>query len=166
VPASAKTATGLRVPASHQRTPGPDPDDLWQLAKGYAICREAEKYSPKTITAVLSSVKYIIKFLEGNRLSTKAGDVGVNELRAYIVYLKHKPLECFNRAIQEQFAYWHTNELDDPEVFNHTKMDYLLWYNTERPHRGIGKLPPLRYYLDQFIKKPEQSNMLWTLTSP
>jgi len=42
-------------------------------------------------------------------------------------------------------------------------MEYLIWYNTEKPHRGIGKLPPLRYYLDNFVT-PQKSNMLWTLT--
>ncbi|AKG54002.1 mobile element protein [Dehalogenimonas sp. WBC-2] len=73
-------------------------------------------------------------------------------------------LERFNRTIQEQFAYWHIDELDDLQVFNRTMMDYLLWYNTERPHRGIGKLPPLRYYLDQFVKDLSLSNMIWTLT--
>jgi len=73
-------------------------------------------------------------------------------------------LERFNRTIQEQFAYWHTDELDDPEIFNRSLMEYLLWYNTERPHRGIGKLTPLRYYLDNFVKDLDQSNMYWTLT--
>ncbi|KTB47907.1 Winged helix-turn helix/Integrase core domain [Dehalogenimonas alkenigignens] len=73
-------------------------------------------------------------------------------------------LERFNRTIQEQFAYWHSDELDDPAVFNRSLMEYLLWYNAERPHRGIGKVPPLRYYLDNFVKNHEQSNMYWTLT--
>jgi hypothetical protein len=30
-------------------------------------------------------------------------------------------------------------------------------------HRGIGKVPPLRYYVDKFIT-PKKSNMYWTLT--
>jgi putative transposase len=72
-------------------------------------------------------------------------------------------LERFNRTVQEQFAYWNTDFLDDPDDFNRRLMDYLIWYNTEKPHRGIGKLPPLRYYLDKFVT-PQQSNMLWTLT--
>ena len=72
-------------------------------------------------------------------------------------------LERFNRTVQEQFAYWHTDALDEPEAFNRKLMDYLIWYNTEKPHRGIGKLPPLRYYLNNFIT-PQKSNMLWTLT--
>jgi transposase InsO family protein len=72
-------------------------------------------------------------------------------------------LERFNHTIQEQFADWNINCLDDPEPFNHSLMDYLIWYNTLRPHRSIGKMPPLRYYLDNFA--PGQSNLLWTLTT-
>jgi hypothetical protein len=34
----------------------------------------------------------------------------------------------------------------------------------EKPHRGIGNMPPLRYYLDNFCDDPKKSNMLWTLT--
>lgn len=72
-------------------------------------------------------------------------------------------LERFNRTIQEQFADWHTDELDEIGDFNRSLMEYLIWYNTEKPHRSIGKVPPLRYYLDKFVS-PHQSNMLWTLT--
>jgi len=71
-------------------------------------------------------------------------------------------LERFNRTVQEQFADWHTDMLDEPAVFNRHLMKYLVWYNTERPHRSIGRMPPLRYYLDTFV--PQQSQMLWTLT--
>ena len=84
----------------------------------------------------------------------------------YFNYPRHPQsnshLERFNRTVQEQFAYWHTDLLDEPEAFNRRLMDYLVWYNTEKPHRGIGKLPPLRYYLDNFVA-PQKSNMLWTL---
>jgi putative transposase len=73
-------------------------------------------------------------------------------------------LERFNRTVQEQFAYWHFDELDELDDFNQSLMKYLIWYNTEKLHRGIGKLPPLRYYLDNFIS-PDKSNMLWTLTN-
>ncbi len=73
-------------------------------------------------------------------------------------------LERFNRTIQEQFAYWNTDSIDEPDVFNRLLMKYLLWYNIEKPHRAIGKIPPLRYYVDNFITSPQKSNMLWTLT--
>ena len=88
------------------------------------------------------------------------------ELVHFFNYPRHPQsnghLERFNRTIQEQFADWHTDSLDDPAVFNKYLMEYLIWYNTEKPHRGIGKAPPLRYYLENFA--PRQSNMSWTLT--
>jgi transposase InsO family protein len=73
-------------------------------------------------------------------------------------------LERFNRTIQEQCVSQYIDFLDEPDDFNRKLMDYLIWYNTEKPHRGIGNLPPLRYYLDNFINTPKKSNMLWTLT--
>jgi transposase InsO family protein len=74
-------------------------------------------------------------------------------------------LERFNRTIQEQFAQANTHLLDEPALFNRELMRYLLWYNTERPHRAIGNVAPLRYYLDKFAT-PNQSNTPWTLTCP
>jgi putative transposase len=92
------------------------------------------------------------------------------ELVHYFNYPRHPQsnghLERFNRTVQEQFAYWHTDLLDEPSAFNRLLMKYLLWYNTEKVHRGIGKATPLRYYLDKFVIDPKKSNMYWTLTSP
>ena len=84
-------------------------------------------------------------------------------------YPKHPESNCylerFNRTIQEQFVDLHIDYLDEPADFNKKLMDYLIWYNTEKPHRGVGNLPPLRYYLDNFLTTPKKSNMLWTLTN-
>jgi putative transposase len=89
------------------------------------------------------------------------------ELVHYFNYPRHPQsnahLERFNRTIQEQFAYWHTDYLDEVDIFNRHLMEYLIWYNTEKVHRGIGKVPPLRYYVDNFVS-PKKSNMYWTLT--
>ena len=90
-----------------------------------------------------------------------------NNLEHFFNYPRHPQsnghLERFNRTVQEQFADWQVDCVDDPRIFNRRLMDYLIWYNTERPHRGIGKLPPLRYYVENFVA-PHKSNMLWTLT--
>ena len=72
-------------------------------------------------------------------------------------------LERFNRTIQEQFVADHLDYLDEPDEFNAKLMDYLIWYNTEKPHRGIGRVSPLRYFLNNFTTA-KKSNMLWTLT--
>jgi len=85
----------------------------------------------------------------------------------YFNYPRHPQsnghLERFNRTIQEQFVYDYLDSIDEPVEFNQALMNYLIWYNTEKVHRGIGNLPPLRYYLDNYID-PKKSNMLWTLT--
>ena len=92
-----------------------------------------------------------------------------NALPHFFNYPKHPQsnghLERFNRTIQEQCVSLYMNYLDELDAFNRKLMEYLIWYNTERPHRGIGKIPPMRYYLDNFLP-PAQSNMLWTLTFP
>ncbi len=92
-----------------------------------------------------------------------------SDLTHFFNYPRHPQsnacLERFNKTIQEQFVYWHIEELEELETFNRNLMEYLIWYNTEKPHRGIGKLPPLRYYLDKFFTPPQKSNMLWTLTA-
>ena len=73
-------------------------------------------------------------------------------------------VESDNRTIQEQFVNWHIDEMDEPYEFNHKLMAYLVWYNTEKPHRGLNNLPPMQYYINNYFSDPLQSNMLWTLT--
>ena len=90
-----------------------------------------------------------------------------NRLTHFFNYPKHPEsnahLERFNRTIQEQCVNLYTDYLDEPNDFNMKLMDYLIWYNTEKPHRSIGNIPPMRYYLNKFFPS-DQSNMLWTLT--
>jgi len=90
-----------------------------------------------------------------------------NGLTHFFNYPRHPEsngfLERFNRTVQEQCVNLYIDYLDQPDDFNRKLIDYLIWYNTEKPHRGIGKVPPMRYYLDNFYPL-HQSNMLWTLT--
>ncbi|MFH1194022.1 MAG: integrase core domain-containing protein, partial [bacterium] len=46
------------------------------------------------------------------------------------------------------------------EEFNQKLMDWLLWYNTERPHWSLNLLSPVDY----LIKTGHLSNMSWTDT--
>ena len=75
-------------------------------------------------------------------------------------------IERFNRTIQEQYVQWNEDDLvDDINEFNRKLMKYLIWYNTEKPHRSINKFSPLRYYINMFVTNKNKSNMLWTLTN-
>ncbi len=72
--------------------------------------------------------------------------------------------ERFNRTIQEEFSDYHEYLLLEPKVFNKKLMEYLLWYNTERPHCAFGnKLSPVQYLMLR-ESNPQKSNMWWTHT--
>lgn len=72
-------------------------------------------------------------------------------------------IENFNGLIQRQFICWHTQDLrDEIENFNIDLINYLIWYNTKKQHSAIGKIPPLRYYLNSLGLSHQKSNMLWT----
>jgi putative transposase len=71
-------------------------------------------------------------------------------------------IERFNRTLSEAFIAHNRSLLAyDIEVFNDKLMEWLLWYNTRRPHWTLGLVSPLRYICSQL---PEKSHMLWTST--
>lgn len=72
-------------------------------------------------------------------------------------------VERFNRTVQDQHISWNMHLYHEPDEANQKLMNYLLWYNTEKPHRSIGKVPPLSYFINNYIQ-PEKSEMLWTVT--
>ena len=72
-------------------------------------------------------------------------------------------VERFNRTLSEAFISTHRHLLaHDLEEFNRQLMDWLLWYNTRRPHWSIGLISPLRYICNKLT--PKQSQMCWTST--
>lgn len=73
-------------------------------------------------------------------------------------------VERFNRTLSEAFIQKNRYLLAyDIEEFNRQLMDWLLWYNTRRPHWSLELKSPLRYICDQLTNK--QSQMCWTSTS-
>jgi transposase InsO family protein len=57
-------------------------------------------------------------------------------------------VERFNRTIQDDWIDWHLYELKDPDAFNNSLMDYLIFYNTERVHCAFqNKLSPIQFML-------------------
>ncbi|MFA6422822.1 MAG: IS3 family transposase, partial [Patescibacteria group bacterium] len=69
-----------------------------------------------------------------------------------------------NGLIQKQYINFHFDELYDTDNFNLGLVEYLTWYNTEKPHRSLAKMSPLQYFVNNFTS-PQKSNMLWTATS-
>jgi transposase InsO family protein len=72
-------------------------------------------------------------------------------------------IERFNRTLSEDFIRHHRGVLrDDLTRFNELLIDWLLWYNTERPHESLGMLSPLRYIVRDLTA--HQCQMWWTRT--
>ena len=71
-------------------------------------------------------------------------------------------VERFNGSIQEEFVAFHEDLLfTDINLFNEKLLDYLVWFNTERPHYGLGLVSPYEY-----LKINHQCNMYWRKTGP
>jgi transposase InsO family protein len=67
--------------------------------------------------------------------------------------------ERFNRTVQEEFVDYHEDLLfTDLGAFNDKLMDWLLWYNGERPHWALQLQSPLQFIARHY---PERCNMYW-----
>ena len=71
--------------------------------------------------------------------------------------------ERFNRTIQEEFVDYHAHKLLEPEKFNLILMDWLVWYNCERPHWALKLETPLQFLLS-FSQTQQECNYGWTDT--
>lgn len=71
--------------------------------------------------------------------------------------------ERFNRTIQEEFIDYHAYFLKYPFIFNQKLMEWLIWYNTERPHAAFkNRLAPLQFLLS--LTPAQKCNLGWTYT--
>lgn len=69
-------------------------------------------------------------------------------------------IERFNRTLSDAFISRNRHLLAyDIDTFNEKLIDWLLWYNSRRPHWSLGLISPLRYICNQL---PEKSQMWWT----
>jgi transposase InsO family protein len=74
-------------------------------------------------------------------------------------------IERYNRSVQEEFVDWHLDDLSlKTDSFNNQMMDWLVWYNTERPHWTLKLKSPMRYLLEMLQLPLAESDMLWTDT--
>ena len=69
-------------------------------------------------------------------------------------------IERFNRTIQEEFVDDHLDLFSDMHSFNDKMMDYLIYYNTVRPHKSLNYQTPMGF----MVSEDQKSNMLWTRT--
>ncbi len=76
-------------------------------------------------------------------------------------------VERFNRTLEEEFIDFREEELaKDLKGFNRELMEYLIWYNGERPHWSLNNRAPLGWFCYEFLKNSTQSQIIWTQTHP
>ena len=72
-------------------------------------------------------------------------------------------VERFNRTVSEDFIVNHRAALrDDLSRFNQLLVEWLLWYDTERPHEALSLLSPMRYIMSTLPR--QECQMYWTRT--
>jgi putative transposase len=60
-------------------------------------------------------------------------------------------IERFNRTLSEECLIYNRALMrDDVDGFNTTLLEWLHWYNHDRPHEGLGLLAPMEYYLSHY----------------
>lgn len=70
-------------------------------------------------------------------------------------------IERFNRTLQEEFADYNIEKLMFPNNFNKYLVDYLIWYNIDRPHWSLDLKSPVQYLQEN---NPPECNMSWAYT--
>lgn len=70
-------------------------------------------------------------------------------------------VERFNRTLQEEFLNFHKPLLLEPDKCNDKMIDYLLWYNGQRPHWSLDLQSPIQFLSTNHF----ECNMWWPNTN-
>lgn len=69
-------------------------------------------------------------------------------------------VERYNRTLQEEFIVNHLDIINDKTLFHKALADYLIFYNTLRPHKSLDLKSPIQF----LIQKSKMSHMFATHT--
>jgi site-specific recombinase XerD len=111
------------------------------LIQGYRLCARTEGKSPKTIGITATAVTTFRDFLETNRLPTDVTEIGVQEIRDFILHLQqvnaytHHPftrpqdrglsghtINCYLRAIRAFWTWLASEEIITTNPFDRIKI--------------------------------------------
>ena len=96
--------------------------------------------------------------------ASAAQELGITHFHTYPRTPKmNAHVERFNRTLDEEFLRYHRALMrDDVGAFNTVLVDWLLWYNGERPHHALGQVSPFRAMMLSLPAK--ECQMWWTHT--
>jgi len=146
-----------------------DTVSIWALGKKYYFATAIDivtKYAWVKIVSNPLSLKAKEAFIEFRNsykykvrvVQTDNGSEFLKDFDEYLetlsikhefIYQKHPKVngvvERFNRTVQEEFIERNDEYMYNPEKFNQKLTNYLIWYNTKRPHYSLGQVSPMEY---------------------
>ncbi len=146
------------------------------LERRFAFAGAYESHSSKSAADFLSKLKVVAPFpithLQSDNgsefakyFSDACRSLNIVQYHTYPRTPKmNAHIERFNRTISEDFIEERRLLLvSDIDRFNEELIDWLLWYNTERPHESLGMRSPMQYIVQTL--SAEECQRCWTRTA-
>ena len=93
---------------------------------------------------------FIINFIR--ELREKYPKIGKEKIKPHFSYPRCPKINAFieryNRTIQEEFIDNNIDIIFDKQLFHEKLADYLIFYNTKRPHKSLGLKSPIDYLIE------------------
>ncbi|MBU1130243.1 DDE-type integrase/transposase/recombinase [Patescibacteria group bacterium] len=145
-------------------------DVVSKFAFAYTYKNHSSRSTADFAQKLIGVTPYPIKAIQTDNGSEFLKDfdksIATNSIVHFFIYPRcpkqNGCIERFNRTIQEDFVEENRVLLEEKDLkqFNHLLIDYLLFYNTIRPHHSLKNKVPMKTVTD-FLK---QSNMYRTDT--
>lgn len=142
---------------------------LWVLGKKYYFVTALDVVtrfawvklakSPSSLQATLAfkefknNYKYKIRVIQTDNGSEFMGEfhknLEQNKITHNFIYPRSSQMnghvERFNRTLKEEFLNRYELDVDNKLLFTQKLNNYLIWYNTKRPHHSLNMKSPLQY---------------------
>ena len=125
-----------------------------RFALAFATTSHASLAASQFLTLVTTLFPYRLRYVLTDNGSEFAKHFDDALRRAHRTHWRTYPktpkmnahVERFNRTIQEEFLDYHRRDLSiDLPTLNQKLLDYLVWYNADRPHWSLDNQSPLQF---------------------
>lgn len=144
------------------------------LKSRFAFAYSYKSLSSKTAEDFVKKLQYVVPF-KIKRIQTDNGSEFHKHFDDYLVknkishfynYPKHPQhnacVERLNKTIQDEFLNSNLYLTSDVNLLNYNLINYLMFYNKDRPHKSLNYRSPANYLIDDL----HFSNMLWGSANP
>lgn len=148
-------------------------DMVSRMAFCYAYERLTSRHAQDFVEKLQQAFPFPIRHIQTDNGSEFEGNLSKFLESQHITHFYNYPhypkgnalVERFHRTLREQFLESQEVYVDDLSLMNQQLMDYLFWYNTQRPHLSLHKTPPLLAFVQKNCATADSlSQMYWHST--